>query len=421
MVDDGGHEPVEPAVSDLRTKLDLSVHRQDPAGLNAARTAGIARTRGEWIAFLDDDVVVEEDWPEGMRSAFASGLAIAAGRTVADPEAPIPGWISPEKLLYISVLDLGGRPGLLGFATPVGANLGVARAWIERAGGFRTGLDRTGSSLLSGGDTDLVRRIRAAGGRVEYWPAATVRHRITAERLTKAWFRRRALAQGVSDVRMSYADGPPGAAVLAREAVRPLRAVGIAAKRVVARRDPIDAELWLWSSRGRWRELRRSRRGTRRCASCWSPRSIRPRPAGAASAPTSACMRRRSRAAGHEVHVLSVVRGQEETDDERDGVLVHRRGLCPISVRGPGRIARAELGPAGARLVGPPPPRLDAARRRGREPRVDGREPPGPPPAARRPSALLGRADLSARRAQRVPMRALRSRSSGGGCAGPTC
>ena len=48
-------------------------------------------------------------------------------------------------------------------------------------------------------------------------------------------------------------------------------------------------------------------------------------------------------AAGHEVHVLSVVRGQESRDCERDGVVVHRRPLTG-HVRGPGRIAQQTWG-----------------------------------------------------------------------------
>jgi glycogen synthase len=44
-------------------------------------------------------------------------------------------------------------------------------------------------------------------------------------------------------------------------------------------------------------------------------------------------------ALGHEVHVLSVVDGQEAGDVERDGVTIHRRGLAR-RVRGPGRIAK---------------------------------------------------------------------------------
>ena len=266
VVDDGSDQPIERQIRDAVDGLEFRVHRQEGAGLNVARNTGVADTAGAVVAFLDDDVVVERDWVGGLADAFGPGsaIAVAAGRTLPDSEHPLPGWIEAQKWQYISVLDLGDHPGPFPPHTgPVGANLAVSREWLERVGGFRAGLDREGVSLISCGDTDLVRRIEAAGGEVVYWPAATVHHFIPPERLTRSWFRRRAEAQGVSDVRALYTERI-GARDLAVEAIRPLRAGGIALKRLARRKSLVDAELWLWSSRGRWRELRRLRRLRRR-------------------------------------------------------------------------------------------------------------------------------------------------------------
>ena len=265
VVDDGSDPPIAEALEGDVDGLELRVLRQEGAGLNAARNTGIAETSGSVVAFLDDDVLVEREWVRGLRAAFGEGssIAVAAGRALPDSERPVPEWIEAQKLQYISILDLGDEPGPLPPHTgPVGANLAVSRAWLERVGGFRAGLDREGRSLISGGDTDLVRRIEAAGGEVVYWPAATVHHFVPPERLTRSWFRRRAEAQGVSDVRALYTDRI-GPREIAAEAVRPLRAGGIALKRIARRKSLVDAELWLWSSRGRWRELRRLRRERR--------------------------------------------------------------------------------------------------------------------------------------------------------------
>lgn len=258
VVDDGTVPPLRPEVEALPFAVTLLRH-ETPLGLNAGRTAGVERTTRPLLAFLDDDVHVDDGWADGLVAAFADpAVSVVAGRTVADPQAPLPSWIHPRKLLYLSVLDLDGyaAPGPLpDWATPVGANLAVRRDALLDAGGFRAGLDRHGGSLLSGGDTDLVRRIAAGGGRVHYAPRASVHHHIAAERLTRAWFRRRAEAQGRSDVLMTHARRP-GPCVLLAEAVRPARAAGIAAKRLARRESLVDAELWLWSCRGRRRALR---------------------------------------------------------------------------------------------------------------------------------------------------------------------
>ncbi|WP_320671638.1 glycosyltransferase family 2 protein [Patulibacter defluvii] len=263
VIDDGSETPLADQLPLAELDLDLRVLRQEPGGLNVGRNSGVAATSREIVAFLDDDVLVEPDWGIGVAAAFDGRRALIGGRILADAPIPVPDWVHPQKRTYISVLDLGDRPGPFpSWAGPVGANFAVLRDVLHRVGTFRPGLDRTGKSLLSGGDTELVGRVLAAGLVVEYWPAATVHHHIPVERLTKAWFRERARAQGRTNVLMDGADDL-GPRALAGEALRALRAGGIAAKRVRQRQSLIDAELWLWSSRGRLearRDLRRARR-----------------------------------------------------------------------------------------------------------------------------------------------------------------
>lgn len=261
VIDDGSDPPLDVRTDHL--PVEIRVDRQEAAGLNAARMRGVKLTSRPVVAFLDDDVRVDPEWPAGVAAAFADGqLAVMAGRVVGDPELPVPKWVHPQKLMYLSVLDLGPtRTAIPGWASPVGANLAMTRAALEDAGGFRPGLDRDGSSLLSGGDTELVQRIVAAGGTVAYWPAATVFHHVAKQRLTKSWFRRRAMAQGFTDIHTRF-ERRPGIVTLAIEALRPARAAGILVKRLTGRQSVFDAELWLWSCVGRWRALK----GLPRCA-----------------------------------------------------------------------------------------------------------------------------------------------------------
>ena len=65
--------------------------------------------------------------------------------------------------------------------------------------------------LLSNDETELINRMRKKGYVALYEPAAVVKHHIFPERLTKAWMRRRAAWQAVSDFlsnpELSYKDG----------------------------------------------------------------------------------------------------------------------------------------------------------------------------------------------------------------------
>ncbi len=101
VVNDGGEPPELPADFPLPlVRLDLEVNR----GRAAAANAGIAAATGDYVAFLDDDDLVE---PEHL--ATLAGLAAAAGVRVAYTDAAVgvyelaaEGWSCAERRLPYS-------------------------------------------------------------------------------------------------------------------------------------------------------------------------------------------------------------------------------------------------------------------------------------------------------------------------------
>jgi glycosyltransferase involved in cell wall biosynthesis len=253
VVDDGSSCDLAPAVGD-RARLV----RQAPAGLNAARDHGVREARGEIIAFLDDDVLVAPGWARAVLAAFERTRCDAlAGRITLQCEAEVPRWLTPPRRRYLSELDLGDAPQMLWDGeTPVGANCAVTRAAHARAGGFRPGLDRSGTTLISNGDVEFFRRVRDEGGKLMYSPEAAVQHRVPAERLTVSWFLRRAFAQGISDELLRDGDRTPALLRHVREVMRCGRAAPILARRLAEGRGPADARIWLAYCRGRMAALR---------------------------------------------------------------------------------------------------------------------------------------------------------------------
>jgi glycosyltransferase involved in cell wall biosynthesis len=254
VVDDGSSVPLRTVVDEFRdAPITIEYVRQEPQGLNPARNHGAALARGEILAYLDDDTFVAPGWAAAEIDSFERwGWDGLAGRIELLLEAPEPAWLSAKLRPFLSELDLGPEPLWLATRLPVGANCAVTRAAFDRAGGFRTGLDRAGGSLVSNGDGEFFRRVRASGGRLAYWPPAAVRHRVPAERLTVEWFRRRAHAQGVSD---GLLDPPGGLAVTwgrrVREAARAARLGPILVKNIAAGKGTVSAGVWSAYCRGR--------------------------------------------------------------------------------------------------------------------------------------------------------------------------
>ncbi len=162
-------------------------------GLCYARNAGIRESRGEILVFMDDDVTVEPTWLENLTGTLRSReWAGAGGRILPEWPGSVPQWLPRDgqhALAPLVVFDLGENPGELDEA-PFGANMAFRKEMFEKYGGFRTDLDRVGSNLMSGGDTEFGSRLLAGGERLRYEPSALVHHPVTKDRMQKRYFLR---------------------------------------------------------------------------------------------------------------------------------------------------------------------------------------------------------------------------------------
>lgn len=146
IVDDGSWDDT-PAIADLLSERDERVRylRRPHEGVSAARNAGIAAARGEYITFLDSDNAWAPRFLENMmigmvpdrtQVAFAS-LEVDNGDDRFFREAAA----TPEALSLGNVIDLN--------------TLVVSRDALHAAGGFDVGLARAV-------DYDLILRLSAA-------------------------------------------------------------------------------------------------------------------------------------------------------------------------------------------------------------------------------------------------------------------
>lgn len=232
------------------------VHQQN-AGLNVGRNRGAAEARGPILAYLDDDVLLPSTWAMSVLEAFdiRPGLDAVAGRLFLRFESPPPEWLNDGIHHYLTDYDLGDEPRPVPDGdTPRGANFAIRATTLESLGGFLPHLDRKGTSLISNGEAELFWRLHDRGGEIWYWPAAWAYHRVHEQRLSKAWFRRRATAQGVGDAILDPVGSIGRRSVrVARELARMGRALPIAARGLTGRGSGFNADLWVrycWARAG---------------------------------------------------------------------------------------------------------------------------------------------------------------------------
>lgn len=191
--------------------------REEVRGVAHARDRAVRECETEWIAFLDDDSRAEPAWLEELLSVLSdtpARVAAVGGRVLPEWGIARPAWLGDALLPLLSVIDWGGTHARQVSDTQyfAGTNLALRVGAVMAAGGFDLALGRVADErvLISNEEIDLVQRLCRAGGIALYAPLAVVHHHFAPDRLTKAWFLRRAAWQAVSDMR-SDPDATEGA------------------------------------------------------------------------------------------------------------------------------------------------------------------------------------------------------------------
>ena len=180
-------------------------------GLDHARNRAIAEARGDIILFGDDDILVQPDWLAQMAVPLLADEGVRRIGAVGGEVIPVfpdglPDWVRE----WHAPLAFRSDPGPLEPKySPMGANLAFPKWVFEQLGPFHTALDRAAGSYFSGGDSEMIRRVRAAGLEVWFSPAAAVKHQMPASRTTFRYAARHAFDSARS--RVIDRAGQPGA------------------------------------------------------------------------------------------------------------------------------------------------------------------------------------------------------------------
>lgn len=173
VVDDGSADPA--ATRAVAAEFGAGLLRHPVSrGPAAARNTGLARVRTTFVAFLDSDVVPVPGWLGLLRRHLDDPVVgVVAPRVLGNRPLPSDSWLCRYEAARSS-LDLGPRPGNvqpLGRVAylPSAALLARRDALLGEVPGFDEGMPVAE-------DVDLVWRVRGAGWRVRYEPAAAVRH-----------------------------------------------------------------------------------------------------------------------------------------------------------------------------------------------------------------------------------------------------
>jgi glycosyltransferase involved in cell wall biosynthesis len=169
VVNDGGADSPRDVVERYREPLDVRLIEQANAGPAAARNAGAAIARGEYLVFTDDDCLPDAPWLSAL--AHSAGLhpgCAVGGRVVNALTDGIYSHASQQLIDFLyGYYNVPGATGRF-FIT---SNLAFPATGFRVLGGFDVTFP-----LAAAEDRDLCDRWRERGGEIVYDDQAVVRH-----------------------------------------------------------------------------------------------------------------------------------------------------------------------------------------------------------------------------------------------------
>lgn len=179
---------------------DLGTVSESKQGLTYARLCGVQNTTGDWIAFVDDDCLLQEDWVE-QAAKFALAhpdCGAFGGRVILDWVIPPPAYVLKYEYSF-AAQDHGINPKpvscLVGAGLVARRSALVGTGWINKQ--FMS--DRVGKKLISGGDVELALRLAS---KYELWynPDCKLLHIIPSRRTTKEYLMNINYGLGISQL-----------------------------------------------------------------------------------------------------------------------------------------------------------------------------------------------------------------------------
>ncbi len=169
VVDDGSKIPLEVAVASFNDRLDVALLTQPQAGPATARNTGVARAKGDFLVFTDDDCAPTPDWLRKLAARFGAAPDRGiVGRTLNTLPDNLYSTASQLLIDYLCAY-YNADPNQAHFITS--NNLAVPADSFHAIGGFDMTFPRAG-----GEDREFCDRWLNRGYRIIYAPEALVYH-----------------------------------------------------------------------------------------------------------------------------------------------------------------------------------------------------------------------------------------------------
>ncbi len=205
IINNNSTDKTEIACSDFieqNPELNTRLYSEIRQGLSHARNRAITESNSEWILFIDDDVILPEDFVQNALNFInqAEKPCAAGGKILVSFDDGEPDWIPGELMPMFGFHDLGNdQKKYPAHNFPRGGNMLIHKTVAEKVGGFNPELGRTGENLAGSEEKAFFDQARKQGFELWYLADMMLYHRIGKRRLKKEYLKKQSVGIGYSE------------------------------------------------------------------------------------------------------------------------------------------------------------------------------------------------------------------------------
>jgi len=171
IVDDGSTENIKSIVNAFHDILDINYFYKQNTGAGLSRNFGASKARGEWLIFLDSDVIVPKDYMKNIHKNLTIYPCDAfGGADKAHPEfSSLQRAISYSMTSLLTTGGIRGRKKSVNKFQPRSFNMGVKKSVFLNVGGF--------SDMRIGEDSDFSMTLWEKGYKTTFYSDIEVFHK----------------------------------------------------------------------------------------------------------------------------------------------------------------------------------------------------------------------------------------------------